>query len=65
MNDRLSLEKSPPEERHPPAVPPDVESLDWDVSLDTPPARPKGTVRVELRYQGRGKPIPVDDPAAE
>lgn len=41
------------------------ELLDWEASIETPPVRPSGTVRARLRYQGRGKPIPIDDPRIE
>jgi hypothetical protein len=32
---------------------------------DSPPARPHGTVAVQLQNGGRSKPLPVSDPAAE
>ena len=36
--------------------------LNWDITLQPPPKRPSGSVRVRLTYHGRNKPIPVDDP---
>ena len=39
--------------------------LNWDVAIVTPPPRPSGTIRVKLKYTGRSKPIPVDDPWVE
>ena len=39
--------------------------LNWDVAIATPPPRPSGTIRVKLKYTGRSKPIPVEDPWAE
>lgn len=39
--------------------------LNWDVAMVTPPPRPSGTIRVKLKYTGRSKPIPVEDPWAE
>jgi hypothetical protein len=41
------------------------EILDWDAHVEVPPPRRSGTVRVLLKYAGRGRPLPVDDPAAE
>jgi hypothetical protein len=42
----------------------DEEILNWDVVIPTPPPRSAGKIRVELRYAGRGRPLPVDDPWA-
>lgn len=39
--------------------------LYWDVSIVTPPPRPSGTIRVKLKYKGRSKPIPVENPWTE
>ena len=39
--------------------------LNWDVAMATPPPRPSGTIQVKLKYTGRSKPIPVEDPWAE
>ncbi len=38
--------------------------LNWDVVI-TPPPRPSGTIRVRLKFKGRRKPIPIEDPWAE
>ena len=35
--------------------------LDWDAHIGTPPPRLSGTIRVKLKYKGRGKPIPVEN----
>ena len=48
------------EPRQDTARPPDI--LDWEACLDSPPPRPSGTIKVHLRYRGRDKPIPVDEP---
>lgn len=50
------------------SVPEPVEGtdiLDWEASLDAPPPRRSGTIRVTLAFAGRSRPIPVDDPAAD
>ena len=39
--------------------------LKWDVAIATPPPRSLGTLRVKLKYTGRSKPIPIEDPWAE
>ena len=36
--------------------------LNLDAVIVTPPPRPSGTIRVKLIYNGRRKPIPVEDP---
>ena len=36
--------------------------LNWAAAIVTPPPRPSGTIRVKLIYNGRRKPIPVEDP---
>lgn len=36
--------------------------LDWGVAIEEPPPRPSGTIRVKLKYKGRSKPIPIEDP---
>jgi hypothetical protein len=46
----------------PPAVD-ESEVLNWDVAIAVPPVRPRGTIRVRLRYRGRAKPLPVEDPS--
>ena len=38
--------------------------LKWDVSTPPPP-RPSGTIRVRLKFKGRRKPIPIEDPSEE
>lgn len=38
--------------------------LNWDATV-TPPPRPSGTIRVRLKYKGRRKPIPIEDPSEE
>lgn len=38
--------------------------LKWDVTIPPPP-RPSGTIRVRLKYKGRRKPIPIEDPSEE
>ena len=43
----------------------DEEILDWDVVIPTPPPRSAGKIPVQLRYLGRGKPLPVEAPWAE
>ena len=35
--------------------------LDWDAAIITPPPRPSGTIRVKLKYEGRSKPLPVEN----
>jgi len=39
--------------------------LDWEASIELPPARPKGTVQVQLQYAGRSRPLPVPDSSEE
>ena len=39
--------------------------LNADAVIVTPPPRQSGTIRVKLKYKGRSKPIPVDDPREE
>ena len=39
--------------------------LNWDVAIAIPPPRSSGTIRVKLKYTGRSKPIPIEDPWAE
>lgn len=39
--------------------------LNWDAAIGTPPPRPSGTLRVKLKYTGRSKPIPIEEPWAE
>jgi hypothetical protein len=41
-----------------------VDVLNDDVTIDVPPARPSGTIRVKLVPAGRSTPIPADDPWA-
>ena len=36
--------------------------LNWDVAIQVPPPRPSGTIRVKLKYKGRSKPIPIENP---
>ena len=36
--------------------------LNWDAVVVPPPPRRSGTIRVKLRYKGRSKPIPDEDP---
>ena len=52
-----------PVEILPPAEDPSI--LNDDVMIDVAPARPGGTIRVELAYSGRSMPIPADHPWAE
>lgn len=35
-----------------------------DITVVRPPPRRSGTIKVKLRYAGRSKPIPADDPSA-
>ena len=39
--------------------------LNWDAAIVTPPPRQSGTIRVKLKYKGRSKPIPAEDPWEE
>jgi hypothetical protein len=39
--------------------------LDWDVTIETPPPRRTGMLRVTLEYVGRSKPIAVTEPLAD
>ncbi len=39
--------------------------LNVDAVIVTPPPRQSGTIRVKLKYMGRSKPIPVDNPSEE
>lgn len=41
------------------------ELLDWDTAIEAPPPRRHGSIAVQLRKGGRGKPIPVADPSSE
>lgn len=38
------------------------ETLDWDVALDSIPVRPSNRIEVSLKFVGRSKPIPIEDP---
>ena len=38
--------------------------LKWDVVIPPPP-RPSGTIRVRLKFKGRRKPMPIEDPSEE
>jgi hypothetical protein len=38
--------------------------LNWDVAI-TPPPRPSGIIRVKLKFKGRKKPMPIDNPWEE
>ena len=42
--------------------PDEEEVLDWDVTIETTPSRPSGTMQVKLEYRGRSKPIPAENP---
>jgi hypothetical protein len=55
-------EKKRPE---PLPVEPDGELLDWDAYVPPPPPKRKGTIRVQVVYKGRAKPMPVPDPDDE
>lgn len=39
--------------------------LNVDAVIATPPPRQSGTIRVKLKYMGRSKPIPAEDPWEE
>ena len=39
--------------------------LNVDAVIVTPPPRQSGTIRVKLKYMGRSKPMPVEDPWEE
>jgi hypothetical protein len=43
-------------------APTDEDLLDWDASIEHPPARPAGIIQVKLEYAGCSKPIPVAGP---
>lgn len=43
----------------------DTDVLDWDACIETPPPRPQGTIRVQMTYAGRSRPVPISDPAAD
>ena len=36
--------------------------LNWEVAIEVPPSRPSGTIRAKLKYKGRSKPIPIENP---
>ena len=38
--------------------------LKWDVAIPPPP-RPSGKIQVRLKFKGRRKPIPIEDPSEE
>jgi hypothetical protein len=65
MNDKQTLEGQGQAETTAAPVRPDDNRLDWDLHIETPPVRPGGTIKVQLRYDGRSKPIPVPDPSEE
>ena len=56
-----------PEEilRGQPIEAPEEDMLDWDFVLTPPPPKRQGTILVELRYAGRSKPLPADNPWVE
>ena len=35
--------------------------LNWDIAI-TPPLRPSGIIRVKLKFKGRRKPMPIENP---
>ena len=39
--------------------------LNVDAFIVTPPPRQSGTIRVKLKYKGRSKPMPVENPWEE
>ena len=41
------------------------DTLNWEFAIETPPPRPSGTIRVKLKYKGRSKPIPLENPWGE
>lgn len=63
MSDKNALEQAerPKTIRPSPVSEEDVEKD--DVIIPTPPPRRSGTIKVRLKYGGRSKPIPVDDPS--
>lgn len=36
--------------------------LNWEAIIEVPPPRPSGTIRVKLKYKGRSKPTPIENP---
>jgi hypothetical protein len=64
ISDEMALRESDAVAGVSPA-PTDEDLLDWDASIERPPARPAGIIQVKLEYAGRSKPIPVTDPASE
>ena len=42
----------------------EAEVLNWDVAIEVPPPRPSGTIRARLKYKGRSKPMPIENPWA-
>ena len=41
-----------------------IEEKEENLIIEAPP-RPSGTVRVKLKYKGRSKPIPMENPKGE
>lgn len=39
--------------------------LDWDSATEVPPPKRQGKIKARLKFMGRGKPIPCEDPSAE
>ena len=37
--------------------------LNLDAAIVAPPLRQSGTIRVKLKYKGRSKPFPVENPS--
>jgi hypothetical protein len=68
MSDLLTPEKSVEEPRkghRAPVVTADDDILDGEVVIPTPPPHSAGKIQVQLRYLGRGKPLPVEDPRSD
>lgn len=59
------LQTVEPQDRMPWAPDQDEDVLDWDFSTPAPPPYRSGTVRARLRFAGRSKPIPVEDPMSQ
>ncbi|MBI5759762.1 MAG: hypothetical protein HZA46_14690 [Planctomycetales bacterium] len=58
-----SARSNVPEHLSEPTDGPDI--LDWDACIEVAPIRPTGKVKVRLHYQGRDKPLPLENPQDE
>jgi hypothetical protein len=60
-----SAQPEPNSRQDGPCLTDDMDILDWDVYVETPPPRAGGSIHVMLNYVGRSLPLTVPDPNKE